>query len=153
MQPAEGAKINAHEIREGVVYEDPDVTITAFAVDHRPVEPAFGYRFDSGGKSIVISGDTRPSENLIRHAAGVDVLVHEVYLPEYLDKVDTPEVAARLKHYHSSPEEVGEVAQRAGVKLLVLTHLVPGNEDKAILERVSKKFSGKVVAGKDLMRF
>ncbi len=67
--------------------------------------------------------------------------------------MDTPEVAARLKHYHSSPEEVGDVAQKAGVKLLVLTHLVPGNEDKAILERVSKKFSGKVVAGKDLMRF
>ncbi|MGH9669562.1 MAG: MBL fold metallo-hydrolase [Terriglobales bacterium] len=153
MHPAAGAEINTHEVREGVVYQDEDVTVTAFAVDHRPVEPAFGYRFDSGGKSIVISGDTRPSENLIRHAQGVDVLVHEVYLPEYLDKVDTPEVAARLKAYHSSPEEVGDVAQRAGVKLLVLTHLVPGNEDKAILERVSKKFSGKVVAGKDLMRF
>lgn len=153
MHPAEGAKINAHEIREGMVYQDADVTITAFAVDHRPVEPAFGYRFDSRGKSIVISGDTRPSENLIRHAAGVDVLVHEVYLPEYLDKVDTPEVAARLKHYHTSPEEVGDVAQKAGAKLLVLTHLVPGNEDKTILERVSKRFSGKVVAGKDLMRF
>ena len=136
-----------------MVYKDADVTITAFEVDHRPVVPAFGYRFDSGGKSIVISGDTRPSENLIRHARGVDVRVHEVYLPEYLDKVDTPEVAARLKAYHSSPEEVGDVAQKAGVKLLVLTHLVPGNEDKAILERVSKRFSGKVVAGKDLMRF
>lgn len=153
MQPAEGAKINVHEIREGVVYQDADVTITAFEVDHRPVEPAFGYRFDSRGKSIVISGDTRPSENLIRHAAGVDVLVHEVYLPEYLDKVDTPEIAARPKHYHTSPEEVGDVAQRAGVKLLVLTHLVPSNEDKAIVERVSKRFNGKVVAGKDLMRF
>jgi ribonuclease Z len=153
MQPAEGAKINAHEIREGVVYQDPDVTITAFEVDHRPVEPAFGYRFDSRGRSIVISGDTRPSENLIRHAQGVDVLVHEVYLPEYLDKVDTPEVATRLKHYHTSPEEVGEVATKAGVKLLVLSHLVPGNEDKTILERVSKRFKGKVVAGKDLMRF
>lgn len=153
MQPAEGAKINTHEIGEGVVYKHEDVTITAFEVDHRPVEPAFGYRFDSGGKSIVISGDTHPSENLIRYAKGVDVLVHEVYLPEYLDKVDIPEVAARLKAYHTSPEEVGEVAQRAGVKLLVLTHLVPGNEDKLILERVRKKFSGKVVAGKDLMRF
>ncbi len=153
MQPAEGARINTHEIREGVVYKDESVTITAFEVDHRPVAPAFGYRFDSGGKSIVISGDTRPSENLIRYAKGVDVLVHEVYLPEYLDKVDIPEVAARLKAYHSSPEEVGEVAQKAGVKLLVLTHLVPGNEDTAIVERVRKRFSGKVVAGKDLMRF
>jgi ribonuclease Z len=153
MQPAEGAKINAHEIREGVVYQDSDVTIAAFEVDHRPVEPAFGYRFDSGGKSIVISGDTRPSENLIRYAKGVDVLVHEVYLPEFFDRVDRPEAAARLKHYHTSAEEVGEVAQKAGVKLLVLTHIIPGNEDEAILERVRKKFTGKVVAGKDLMRF
>jgi ribonuclease Z len=153
MQPAEGAKINTHEIREGVVYQDSDVTITAFEVDHRPVVPAFGYRFDSRGKSIVISGDTRPSENLIRHAKGVDVLVHEVYLPEFFDEKDTPEVAARLKRYHTSAEEVGEVAQKACVKLLVLTHIIPGNEDEVILERVRKKFSGKVVAGKDLMRF
>ena len=153
MQPAEGAKINTHEIREGMVYQDLDVTITAFVVDHRPVEPAFGYRFDSRGKSIVISGDTRPSENLIRHAQGVDVLVHEVYLPEFFDTVDTPEVAARLKRYHTSAEEVGEVAQKAGVKLLVLTHIIPGNEDKAIVERVRKNFSGTIVAGKDLMRF
>jgi ribonuclease Z len=153
MLPGAGATIRAHEIEEGPIYEDAAVRITAFAVDHHPVEPAFGYRFDARGKSVVISGDTRPSENLIRHARGADVLVHEAYLPEHFDRVDTPAVAARLKSYHSSAEEAGQVASRAGVKLLVLTHLVPGGPEKTFLERAGKYFSGKIVVGRDLMRF
>jgi ribonuclease Z len=151
--PAAGATIQAHEIEEGIVYEDADVRITAFAVDHRPVEPAFGYRFDSRGKSIVVSGDTRPCENLIRYAKGADILIHEAYLPEHFDRVDTPAVAARLKRYHSTAEEAGQAAQRAGVKLLVLTHLVPGGPDSTYLDRAGKVFKGKIVVGRDLMRF
>ncbi len=238
IHPGAGASINPHIVQEGVVYEDADVRITAFAVDHRPVEPAFGYRFDllapgSGDEagpaagrpqasssafrtslrkagqpfrvdndcsvshgalapeanppspsfsvtsvssvvkspsisdagsapppsprcilySVVISGDTRPSENLIKHAKGADILVHEVYLPEHFDDVDSPEVAARLKAYHTSADEVGQVAAAAEVKLLVLTHVIPGDGEKTILERASKHFKGKVVVGKDLMRF
>ncbi len=159
MRPAEGATINAHIVQEGVVYEDADVRITAFAVDHRPVSPAFGYLFDllnREGKSVhsvVISGDTRPSENLIKHAKGVDLLIHEVYLPEHFDDVDPPEVAARLKAYHTSADEVGQIAAVAGVKLLVLTHVIPGDGEQTILERAAKYFKGKIVVGKDLMRF
>jgi ribonuclease Z len=153
MHPAAGARINTRIVKEGVVYQDDTVRVTAFAVDHRPVQNAFGYRFDSGGKSIVISGDTRTSENLIRHAKGVDVLIHEAYLPEHFDRHDSPEVAARLKAYHTSAEEVGQVAERAGVKLLVLTHLVPGDSDALFLERARKHFKGKIVVGRDLMRF
>jgi ribonuclease Z len=153
MLPAEGAKITSHAIKEGVVYRDPDLTVTAFAVDHPPVRPAFGYRFDAYGKSVVISGDTTLSENLIKHARGADVLIHEAYLPEELDKRDKPEVAARLKRYHSTPEQAGTAAQRAGVKLLVLSHLVPGSDEKAYAERAAKTFSGKIVVGRDLMRF
>lgn len=153
MRPASGAAIRTHIVKEGVVYQDEDVRVTAFAVDHFPVEPAFGYRFDAGGKSVVISGDTRPSENLIRHAKGVDVLVHEAYLAEHFDKTSPPAVAARLKHYHSSAAEAGQVAQRAGVKLLVLTHVIPGNVEETFLERAGKHFQGKIVVGRDLMRF
>lgn len=204
MQPGAGATLRVHTVSEGVAYEDADVRVTAFAVDHRPVEPAFGYRFDllapaepdpagsagwrslpaafrknrgyppgtratsfleSGDEglvavasrrilySIVISGDTRPSENLIKHAKGADILVHEVYLPEHFDDVDSPEVAARLKAYHTSADEVGQVAAAAEVKLLVLTHVIPGDAEKTILERASKHFKGKIVVGKDLMRF
>lgn len=153
MHPGTGATIRTHTVREGVIYDDSDVRITAFAVDHRPVEPAFGYRFDAGGKSIVISGDTRPNENLIRHARDADILVHEAYLPEHFNRVDTPEVAARLKRYHTSAEEAGQVAQQAGVKLLVLTHLIPANAEQTFLERARKHFPGKIVVGHDLMRF
>jgi len=153
MNPAAGAKINVHTVGQGVVYDDGELRVTAFTVDHHPVEPAFGYRFDCCGRSIVVSGDTRPSENLIRYAKGADVLVHEAYLPEHFDQVDTPEVAARLKHYHTSAEEAGQVAQAAGVKLLVLTHLVPGDADQTFLERAGKYFKGRIVVGQDLMRF
>src|SRR5436189_248554 len=79
-----GATINTHIIDEGIVYDDGDVRVTAFLEDHRPVEPAFGYRFETKGKSIVVSGDTRPNENLIKFAKHADVLVMEAYLPEYL---------------------------------------------------------------------
>jgi len=129
------------------------VRITAFPVDHRPVEPAFGFRFEAPGKSVVISGDTRPSENLIRHAKGADILIHESYLPEHFDRVDNAKVAARLKAYHTSAEEAGQVASRAGVKTLVLTHLIPADAEKTFLERAGKHFKGKIVVGRDLMRF
>jgi ribonuclease Z len=122
-------------------------------VDHRPVEPAFGYRFDGGGRIVVISGDTRPSENLVRHARDADVLVHEAMLPEYLDTVDEADVAERLKSYHSTPEQAGEAARRANVKLLVLSHLVPGGDEETFRERAAKEFKGTIVVGRDLMRF
>lgn len=151
--PGAGATIQTHMVREGVVYQDESVKVTAFEVDHKPVAPAFGYRFDAGGRSVVISGDTRPSENLVRFAQGADVLVHEAILPEYLDGVDKPDVANRLKSYHTTPEEAGQIAQRAGVKLLVLTHLVPGKDEDAFRERAAKHFKGKIVVGRDLMKF
>jgi ribonuclease Z len=150
--PAAGATIRTHIVREGVVYEDGGVKVTAFAVDHRPVPHAFGYRFESGGQVVVISGDTRPTENLVKNAKGADVLVLEAYLPEHFDRVDTPEVAARLKSYHTSAEEAGELATRAGVKKLVLTHLIPAGADETFRERAGRKFKGEIVVGRDLLR-
>jgi ribonuclease BN (tRNA processing enzyme) len=126
--------------------------VTAFAVDHRPVVPAFGYRFDSGGRSIVVSGDTRPTPNLVKFARGADVLVLEAYLPEHFLKVDTPEVAARLMHYHTSAEEAGQIAAAAGVKTLVLTHLIPAGAEETFRERAGRAFKGKIVVGSDLAR-
>ncbi|MBI2956712.1 MAG: MBL fold metallo-hydrolase [Acidobacteria bacterium] len=159
--PGAGATLNVHVIEERIVYEDSELRVVAFAVDHRPVEPAFGYRFEQkspGGqahKVVVHSGDTRPSDNLIKHARGADILIHEAYLPEHFDRVDTPEVAARLKAYHTSATEVGQVAAAAEVKLLVLTHLVPGDpeSEKVFLDRAAKHFKGRIVVGRDLMRF
>ena len=150
--PAAGARIEPHVVREGVVYRDDIVTVTAFLEDHRPVEPAFGYRFDCGGKSIVVSGDTRPNDNLIKFAKHADVLVMEAYLPEHFLRFDSPEVAARLMHYHTSAEEAGEIAARAGVKTLVLTHLVPANAEETFRERAGKNFKGTIIVGRDLLR-
>ena len=150
--PAAGATIKTHDVREGVVYDDGEVRVTAFLVDHRPVEPAFGYRFDSGGRSIVVSGDTRPTPNLVKFAKGADVLILEAYLPEHFLKVDTPEVAARLMHYHTSAEEAGEIAAKAGVKTLVLTHLIPSGAAETFRERAAKAFKGTIVVGNDLVR-
>jgi ribonuclease Z len=150
--PAAGATIQTHVVHEGVVYQDSGVKVTAFAVNHRPVEPAFGYRFDCGGKSIVITGDTRPSPNVIKYAKGADVLVTEAYLPEHFLKVDSPEVAKRLMSYHTSAEEAGEVATAARVRTLVLTHLIPANAEGTFTERTSKHFRGKLIVGHDLLR-
>jgi len=150
--PAAGATIDTHIVREGVVYDDGEVKVTAFAVDHKPVRYAFGYRFEAGGRSIVVSGDTRPTENLVRFAKGADVLVLEAYLPEHFDKVDTPAVAARLKSYHVSAEEAGQLAGRAGVRKLVLTHLIPANADDTFRERAARAFHGEIVVGRDLVR-
>lgn len=150
--PAAGATIRTRIVREGIVYDDGKVKITAFPVDHRPVVNAFGYRFESGGQTVVISGDTRPTENLVRYAKGADILVLEAYLPEHFLRVDTPEVAGRLMSYHTSAEQAGELAARAGVKKLVLTHLIPGNADETFRERAGKAFKGEIVVGRDLMR-
>jgi ribonuclease Z len=150
--PAAGATIVTHIVGEGVVYDDGDVKVTAFAVDHRPVEPAFGYRFDSSGRSIVISGDTRPTPNLVRYAKGADVLVMEAYLPEWFEKVDTPDVAARLKRYHTSAEEAGQLAAAAGVKTLVLTHLIPANAERMFADRARQWFKGTIIVASDLQR-
>lgn len=153
MHPYEGARINTHIVHEGVVFEDSSVRVTAFAVDHRPVEPAFGYRFEAGGRVIVISGDTRPSDNLIHFAKGADVLVHEAYLDEYFSQTDTSGVAARLRAYHTTAEQAGQVAAAAGVKMLVLTHLIPGDNDAEFLRRASQFFKGEIEVGHDLDRY
>ncbi|MGH7486657.1 MAG: MBL fold metallo-hydrolase, partial [bacterium] len=95
---------------DGVVYEKGGVKVTAFEVDHAPVKPALGYRIDYAGRSLVLSGDTRVSENLIRHAQGVDVLVHEVFAPATLERAGVPPGRAKnIVAYHTSPEEAGEV--------------------------------------------
>jgi ribonuclease Z len=150
--PAAGATIATHIVREGVVLDDGVCRVTAFVVDHRPVVPAFGYRFDCGGKSIVVSGDTRPTPNLVKFAKGADVLVCEAYLPEHFLKVDTPEVAKKLMSYHTSADEAGDMATQAGVKTLVLTHLIPANAEGTFAKRASAHFRGQVIVGRDLLR-
>jgi ribonuclease BN (tRNA processing enzyme) len=154
--------IEVHELTDsGVLFEDGNVRVTAAIVDHPPVVPAFAYRFDSADRSIVISGDTRVSDNLIALARGADVLVHEVYFDEAaVDRlVAGVGNAARLKQsimsHHTSAADAGRVARDAGVKTLVLSHFVPA-EDSAITDAMwiaaaRAHFDGNVVLGKDLL--
>ena len=143
--------------RGGLVYRDERVRVTAALVDHFTVKPALAYRFDTSTRSIVISGDTTYSENLVRLAQGADLLIHEaMYLPAIgqLVRENAPRLKEHLMRSHSTTEQVGLVAARAGVKKLVLSHLVPAFPtitDEMWLEGVRKHFHGPAVVGRDLM--
>lgn len=141
----------------GLVVSDGGTTVTSKLVDHETVKPAFAYRFDTPARSIVISGDTHYSDNLVALAKGADVLIHEaIYTPAIPQLVgeNAPTLADHLRHSHTSAEDVGLVARRAGVKKLVLSHLVPAwpqVTDAMWLAAVRTTFAGEVVIGRDLM--
>jgi ribonuclease BN (tRNA processing enzyme) len=153
--------IHPHEFaKPGLVMQDGNVKVTAALVRHPPVVPAFAYRFDTADRSIVISGDTAPSEALISLAKGADVLVHEVmYLPALEKLLATEANATRLKDHllasHTTTEQVGRIATAAGVKTLVLSHFVPGGypfiEDSVWLDAVRPHFAGEIIVGRDLL--
>ena len=154
MLPAQGAEINTHTVQPGIVYDDGEVKVIAFAVDHAPVKPAFGYRFEAHGRVIAFSGDYHPHEDTVQAVKGADVLVSEVYLPEYFERVEKSAASSeKLKRYHCTPEEAAELAAKAGVKKLIFTHIIPAESADEIVRRARKLFSGEIIAGKDLMRF
>lgn len=152
-QPAAGAEFNVHDVHPGVIYDDGEVKVIAFLVDHAPVEPAFGYRFESHGRVIVFSGDYHPHDDLIPAMKGADVLVSEVYLPEFFDKRGDTRVAQRLKRYHCTPEQAGDLAKKASIKKVVFTHIIPPEKSDEIVRRAKAVFEGDVIAGQDLMKF
>ena len=150
---ATGVVILASDIAGGFVVEKNGVKITAFDVDHAPVEPAFGYRIDFAGRSVVLSGDTRFSENLIRHAAGVDVLVHEVIAPETYRRAGVaPELAQTIMVHHTTPEQAGEVFARAKPRLAVYSHIGrPSATEADLIPATRKTYAGPLEVGEDLM--
>ena len=150
-----------HEIEQpGTVLTNDDVKISACLVSHPPIVHAYAYRFDAADRSVVISGDTAYAPKLAEFAKGADVLVHEVmYLPAVDALVRRLPNATRLREHllasHTLPEDVGKIAAAAGVKTVVLSHFVPG-DDQTITRKqwsadVRKHFKGQVVVGKDLM--
>lgn len=157
--PPRGASILAEDISEGVVYQANGVKVTAFDVDHGiAIRPALGYRIDYAGRSVVISGDTRFSENLIRFSKGADVVIHEVAQAreELLRK---SEAARRIIGHHTSPEEAGIVFARLTPRLAVYSHIglltteagiaAPTISDLIALTR--KTYAGRLEVGEDLM--
>lgn len=157
----DGIKVIATDVRQGVVYDDNGVQVTAFLVDHSPVKPAFGYRVDYRGHSMVISGDTKPSDNLVQFAQGVDVLIHEVgrskqdpVLSGPPDEripggLQTRRHARTVAEHHTDPAEAGQVLQRVKPRLAVFSHynVAPA----AVLPLVRQSYSGPLEFGEDLM--
>jgi len=144
-----GYTVNAHEIREGTIYQDGHVEVEAFRVDHGSLE-AYGFKFITSDKTIVVSGDSRPSSNLIKNAIGCDILIHEVYSAEGLK--ERPEEWIKYhSSVHTSTYELAEIANKTKPALLVLYHqLIWKRNEEQLLAEISDKYKGKLVSGKDL---
>ncbi len=146
---AKGIQVIGHDIREGTVYEHNDVKITAFLVDHGQVKPAFGYRLDHAGRSVAISGDTRPSDNLVAFSKGVDVLIHEAVDDVSLRKLAPSErLFEAIVAHHTTPEQAADIFRRVGPRLAVFSHAQGG---AAVVDRARRSYTGRVEMGEDLM--
>lgn len=165
LRVADEGRVDLRELVEVVELDGSDapfavggVRVSATAVEHAPVEPALAYRFDAGGASVVISGDTAPSDALVQLATGADLLVHEVIHPGHITEQHTnaswPQLRRHLLESHTSIADVGDIARRAGVRTLVLSHLVPaGLTEEQWRSGAGPSDGFDLVVGADLMRF
>ena len=151
----EGHKVNAHEITAGVVYKDANVTVTAFRTKH--AMESYGYRFDTADRSIVISGDTNPTQETIDACRGCDILIHEVLTEEWLAK--RPDFHSYAARFHTTTAQLAELAGKAKPRLLILYHgsisWRPGVDNQRsrpeeLLSEMITRYSGHVVVGRDL---
>ena len=148
--------VHTHELtHDGIVVKDDRAVVTCAEVPHPLVPRAFAYRFDCADRSIVISGDTAPSDAIVKLAKGADVLVHEaLYVPKAPGEPGSP-LRKHVMNSHTPAEEAGRIATAAGVKTLVLSHLVPGEADVVTdeqwLSAARAHFSGRIVIGHDLL--
>jgi len=146
----EGWRVNTHEIDDGVIFTDDNVKVEAFRVRHGTWTNAFGYRFTTPDRVIVISGDAAPDEKLETMARGADILIHEVYSVEGFRGRD-PFWQSYHSSHHTSSDELGEIASRAKPKLLVLYHILFwGASEESVVNEVREKYSGEVALGNDL---
>lgn len=150
---SQGSKILADDITEGIVYENNGVKVTAFLVDHYLVVPAFGFRVDYRGHSVVLSGDTRYSENLIRYAKGTDLLIHEVVVaPDTLRKSDP---RYHIFAHHTTVEQAAKIFNLVKPKLAAYSHIVKmyGQTEQELFNRTKTVYTGALIIGEDLMSF
>jgi ribonuclease Z len=151
---AAATQMEVHEFQgDGVVFDEAGVKVTAFAVNHGDlIKPSVGYRIDHGARSVTISGDTKFDENLIKHATGTDLLIHEVFaMSAQLAKL--PQLKPVADH-HTSPEEAGTVFSRVRPKLAAYSHIVLlATEVRELVSRTQSTYQGPLEVGEDLMRF
>jgi ribonuclease BN (tRNA processing enzyme) len=146
-----GYVVNAHEIRPGPIYRDANVAVKAFAVRHGSWKYAYGFRFETPGRVIVISGDCAPSQSIVENCQGCDVLVHEVYSTKGFAR-RPPEWQRYHAQFHTSSRELAEIALKAQPKLLVLYHqlLWGATPDEVLTEIKAAGYTGRVAFGNDL---
>jgi ribonuclease BN (tRNA processing enzyme) len=148
-----GYKVNVHEIKPGVVFKDENVTVKAFPVHHGSWKEAFGYRFETSDKVIVLSGDCAPSPSVIENCEGCDILLHEVYTQFGYDR-SKEDWRKYITNFHTSTKELAELATKAKPKTLVLYHQMffGGEKDteELLLQEMRSSYNGKVVSAHDL---
>ena len=154
-----GALVIAKDIREGVIWENKEIKITPFTVRHSDfIDSALGYKIEYAGRTLVLSGDTRYSENLIRYSKGADVIIHEVAAANE-QTMQTSPLVNQILGFHTSPEEAGKVFEQTKPKLAVYSHIVlltaepsiPPPTINEVILRTKKTYSGAVEAGEDLL--
>ena len=150
-QNDKGYKAIFTSIEEGVIYEDKNIMVTAFLNDHGDLAESYGFVIQTGDKTILISGDTGPSANLLRFGNEVDILVHEVYSQAGFEKKE-PDWKIYHKAHHTSPSELAKIAKKLNPKTLVLSHILFwGSSESEILEEIMKDYDGKVILADDLI--
>jgi ribonuclease Z len=158
-----GLQMNFKEMNEGVIYDDGQLKVTVFQVEHWPVKAAVGYRFDYNGKSVVISGDTKKHPNIVKYSRNADLLVHEAFSSFLLEQAKKKypgraKTIDAIQGYHTSTLDVAKMAQDAHVKHVVLTHLMPAPSqtwyfNKLFIRGMDQYYSGDITVGRDLMAF
>ncbi|HLF89115.1 MAG TPA: MBL fold metallo-hydrolase [Anaerolineales bacterium] len=149
----QGWRVNTHEIGEGMIYETDEVKVEAFLVRHGTMPNAYGFRFTTPDKVVVISGDTAPCENILRYSQGADILIHEVYYKKAFDRQSASWQRYHATH-HTSTLELAEIARKTQPGLLVLYHmLLWGGSEQDLLDEIAEGYAGKVVVGADLQVF
>ncbi len=142
--------VKTNEVKEGIIYKDSNVTVKAFKVIHGSWKEAYGYRFETKDKVIVVSGDCTYSPNLIENAKNCDILIHEVYSQEGFNS-RTDAWKAYHSQFHTSTKQLAEIANTIKPKLLLLTHqLIWTSTEEKLLEEIKKDYNGKVISGHDL---
>lgn len=158
--PADGIGIEAEDVRPGVIYEKEGLKVTAFEVEHMPIDvetrelldfwgETFGYRIDYRGRSLVLSGDTRPSDNLVKHARGVDVLVHEAQYasPGASEEAKLANVSLSV---HTEPKDAARIFARARPRMAIYSHLIPPQVTAEEL-KAATPYDGRLEVAHDLM--
>jgi len=153
IQPEDGSKLLVSEIQQGVIYEKNGVKVIAFEVDHYPIKPAFGYRIEYNGHTVVLSGDTRYSENLIKYARGTDLLIHEVVIAP--DTINTSDPKYHIVNHHTTPQQASKIFNEIKPKLAAYSHIANpyGRNEQEIVKQTRANYSGPLILGEDLMSF